>query len=112
MLVLGLPCIGFVMLLVWAFSGGNESRKNYCRAHLVLLVLGISLWSTLAAVGYRDRMQSWFDGAVVEYAKRRHLFHPAGAVQQPESGSEAKPGSSGSKQTPQEPSAGHPRKSR
>jgi len=38
--VTALPCIGFVMVLVWAFIGENESRKNYFRAviawHLIL----------------------------------------------------------------------------
>ena len=50
-IVQALPCIGFVMSVVWAFSGTNESRKNYFRAHLVCLCLGIALWVGITAAG-------------------------------------------------------------
>lgn len=50
----GLPCVGIVMLFVWAFGQGNVSRKNYCRAVLIFaaigLVLGIIFYAAFAAL--------------------------------------------------------------
>lgn len=42
-LILAIPCVGFIMALVWAFGDGNENRKNYCRATLIWMVIGIVL---------------------------------------------------------------------
>jgi hypothetical protein len=44
MLVLGLPVVGFVLLLVWAFGGGNVNRRNLCRAVLIFTVIAVGLW--------------------------------------------------------------------
>ncbi|NLZ81327.1 MAG: hypothetical protein GX913_05940 [Clostridiales bacterium] len=44
LLVLAIPCVNIVMFFVWGFgSGGNTSRKNYCRASLIFAVIGIVL---------------------------------------------------------------------
>ena len=40
MFVMTLPCIGLIMIIVWAFVGDNESRKNYFRAILAWFALG------------------------------------------------------------------------
>jgi hypothetical protein len=48
--VAALPCIGLVMILVWAFVGENESRKNYFRALIAWGVLAIVLWVVAAVV--------------------------------------------------------------
>jgi len=63
MFVTAIPIIGQIMILVWAFAGDNESRKNYFRAILgwvlvviaffVFLVLVVS-WPTLL-----KHIQSW-----------------------------------------------------
>jgi len=42
-LVLALPIIGLVMHFVWAFSDGNVSRRNFCRAALLWFAVGIAL---------------------------------------------------------------------
>ena len=39
----GLPLIGFICQLVWAFGSGNISRRNYARARLIWLLIGIAL---------------------------------------------------------------------
>ena len=44
MFVTAIPVIGLIMLLVWAFVGDNESRKNYYRA--ILAWCGIFMTST------------------------------------------------------------------
>jgi hypothetical protein len=39
-----IPCVNIIMLFVWGFSqGGNTSRKNYCRAVLILYAIGFVL---------------------------------------------------------------------
>ena len=41
MVVMAIPCVGLVMIIVWAFWGENESRKNYFRA----LILWFLIWT-------------------------------------------------------------------
>ena len=49
-LVLAIPLVGFICSLVWAFgSNVNENRKNFCRAQLIWVLVGIVL-SILYAV--------------------------------------------------------------
>jgi uncharacterized membrane protein len=53
MFVTIIPVIGWIMILVWAFTGENESRKNYYRAILawilvfVLLIVGLIVFGGL-----------------------------------------------------------------
>ncbi|MFW5647205.1 MAG: hypothetical protein ACOCM8_07120 [Acetivibrio ethanolgignens] len=44
-LIVGLiPFIGIIMLFVWAFgSTGNVNRRNYCRAQLIIMAVGMGL---------------------------------------------------------------------
>lgn len=64
-LILGMiPCVGFIMLLVWAFGNGNENRKNYARALLIIqivlavlsvicvAVFGAAIFAGLSSSGY------------------------------------------------------------
>jgi hypothetical protein len=39
----GLPIIGFIMVLVWAFSEGNIHRKNWAQGTLILMVIAIAI---------------------------------------------------------------------
>lgn len=54
-LIVGMiPCIGIIMLFVWAFgSTGNVNRRNYCRAQLIIvavsIVLAVLSWGAIAA---------------------------------------------------------------
>ncbi len=44
MIVGGIPIVGFIMLLVWAFSSNeNPNKKNYARAVLLMGVIGLAL---------------------------------------------------------------------
>ena len=44
-LIMMIPCVGIIMTFVWAFSsGGNENRKNYCRAFLIIIGVMIALY--------------------------------------------------------------------
>lgn len=50
-----IPCAGIILYFVWAFSnGGNQNRKNFCRAYLIIagicMVIGLILWVVMFAV--------------------------------------------------------------
>ncbi len=50
-ILFSIPVVGFIMLLITAFSGGtNKSLKNYARAMLVMYVIGIVLGVVLGIV--------------------------------------------------------------
>lgn len=48
LLVLSIPIIGFVMVFIWAFSNKNTSKKTYCQA-LILYVIIFSIIGTILA---------------------------------------------------------------
>lgn len=46
------PIIGFIFLLIWAFSGNtNINRKNYARAALIWILVSIGLVILLTIIG-------------------------------------------------------------
>lgn len=49
MFVTAIPVVGLLMVLIWAFTGENESRKNYFRAILswVLILVGLCVVAAL-----------------------------------------------------------------
>jgi len=51
MLVTAVPIVGQIMIIVWAFAGDNDSRKNYFRAILMFFVLFIGLFVLLVMLG-------------------------------------------------------------
>ena len=44
LLILMIPCVNIIMMFVWAFGDGNENRKNYCRAVLVVSAIIIVIY--------------------------------------------------------------------
>ena len=42
-LVLLIPIVNIVMHFVWAFGEGNVSRRNFCRARLLLFAIGLGI---------------------------------------------------------------------
>lgn len=54
LLIMLVPCVNIIMMLVWAFGNGNENRKNFCRASLImqviLSVLGFILYALFASI--------------------------------------------------------------
>lgn len=48
--VTAIPCVGLIMIFVWAFVGENESRKNYFRALIVWGLIMLALWVVVALV--------------------------------------------------------------
>ena len=49
LLVLLIPCVGIVMYFVWAFGVGNENRRNFCRAGLIMSLISFALSASLVA---------------------------------------------------------------
>ena len=50
LIVLAIPWVNVIMYFVWAFGNGNENRKNFCRAGLIVMAVGIVLSLILYAV--------------------------------------------------------------
>lgn len=51
-IVLGIPVVGLILALVWAFgSGGDIGRRNYCRATLLLALIGTVLLIVVGILG-------------------------------------------------------------
>ena len=42
-LILLIPLVNLIMHFVWAFSEGNISRRNFCRARLLLFAIALGL---------------------------------------------------------------------
>ena len=63
MFVTAIPIVGQIMILVWAFTGDNESRKNYYRAILAWILVFMVIVVILALVGnfpaLMKQIQSW-----------------------------------------------------
>ncbi len=51
MFVTAIPIIGWIMILVWAFTGDNQSRKNYYRAILAWILVFVALVFGLILLG-------------------------------------------------------------
>jgi len=51
-LLFALPCIGLVCLGILAFTGENESRKNYCRASIILILIAVLIWAAIVLLGF------------------------------------------------------------
>ncbi|HLX96770.1 MAG TPA: hypothetical protein VKU37_13585 [Verrucomicrobiae bacterium] len=61
--VTAIPVIGQLMVLIWAFSGENESRKNYYRAILswilILVLLGVAAGVAINYMGGGPAIQKF-----------------------------------------------------
>jgi len=40
LIILMIPVVNIIMTFVWAFGSGNITRKNFCRASLIMALLG------------------------------------------------------------------------
>ncbi|MCL2593079.1 MAG: hypothetical protein FWD82_06910 [Defluviitaleaceae bacterium] len=39
LLIMAIPCVGFIMMIVWAFNEENKVRANFCKAYLIFNVV-------------------------------------------------------------------------
>lgn len=50
-LLSAIPIAGFILLLVWAFSGDtNINKRNYCRAVLILALISVGIYIVIALI--------------------------------------------------------------
>ncbi|MDD7770731.1 hypothetical protein [Suipraeoptans intestinalis] len=50
-LALAIPCVGFILYCVWAFSKtGNINRRNFCRAGLIIYAVCILIYVLIFVV--------------------------------------------------------------
>jgi hypothetical protein len=62
LLLTALPCVGMVLILVLAFVGENESRKNYFRAIIAWFLIIVGLAFLLALLGAWPAIQNEIQG--------------------------------------------------
>jgi hypothetical protein len=61
-LVMMIPCVGIVMMFVWAFgSSGNVNRKNYARAILILMGILIAVYIVIFVIIGATLGSLWYD---------------------------------------------------
>lgn len=59
MIVLAIPLVGFIMMLVWAFSSGtNPNKANYCKAALIFFLIAIAFFFLLGGMAFLGGMNS------------------------------------------------------
>lgn len=51
-LIMGMiPCVGIILYIVWGFSSaGNENRKNFCKAQLLIIAVLFVLYILVAVI--------------------------------------------------------------
>ena len=64
LIVLYIPCIGFIMTIVWACSNDNIGRRNFARAMLIIKIVG----AVLAAIVY-----VFFIAAIATYSNGNYV---------------------------------------
>lgn len=47
MIVFMIPLVNIIMLFVWAFGIGNPNRANFCKAQLLIYLIGLLIGSVL-----------------------------------------------------------------
>lgn len=57
-----IPVIGWIMLIIWAVMGDNQTRKNYFRAILVWVVLLVCVVIALQSMGRLPEIQKKIQG--------------------------------------------------
>ena len=62
LLVAALPIIGLIMMIVWAITGQNETRKNYFRAIIAWFAVIVGLVVALGVMGKLPQVQKQIQG--------------------------------------------------
>jgi hypothetical protein len=78
--IAALPCIGWIMIIVWAFVGENQSRKNYFRALIAWFVIIAAISFALATLGFwpliENQVETWMH-------ENGNIQHPTPNIQHP-----------------------------
>ena len=57
MFVTAIPCVGFIMIIVWALVGENETRKNYFRAIIAWFLIITAIYGVIISLGMLPQIQ-------------------------------------------------------
>jgi hypothetical protein len=57
-----IPVIGWIMLIIWAMMGDNQTRKNYFRAILVWIVVLVGAVIALQSTGRLPQIEKKIQG--------------------------------------------------
>lgn len=49
--ILWIPVVNVIMVVLWAFTGQNESRQNYFKALIAWFVIGVLFWIAVLVLG-------------------------------------------------------------
>jgi hypothetical protein len=52
LLLMAIPCIGWILIVIWAFYGENESRKNLFRAWIAWALIIFTIWLAGMLLGF------------------------------------------------------------
>jgi hypothetical protein len=67
--IMAIPCVGPVMIIVWALAGENESRKNYFKAVLVWFAIWCILALIIMALGLWPQIQQQIQDEMKHFRK-------------------------------------------
>jgi hypothetical protein len=63
--IAALPCVGWIMIIVWACVGENQTRKNYFRALIAWFVIMMTIWLAFMTLGFGplilQKTQTWME---------------------------------------------------
>lgn len=51
LIILAIPILNVIMFIVWALGSGNRSRVTYCRASILIGLIGIIIYVILLGFG-------------------------------------------------------------
>lgn len=52
LLILAIPLVNIIMLFVWGFADGTHpSKRNFCRAYLIWMLIGIVIFVLFLIMG-------------------------------------------------------------
>lgn len=60
--VMAVPCVGVIMIVIWAFVGENESRKNFFRAVIAWALIGVVFWMGMMLLGFGPEILKALEG--------------------------------------------------
>ena len=55
--VLAIPCVGLLAIIILAFTGENETRKNYCRALIAWFLVFVAIAVVVVLLGLGPEIQ-------------------------------------------------------
>jgi len=47
LVILAVPLLNIIMFIVWALGSGNRSRVTYCRASMLIVLIGVVIYAVI-----------------------------------------------------------------